>query len=151
MERINPDMNLHHSGTSETSKTPSPTLQEYKVTVGKLILKSRLAYSLPALEVQELAAATEAWCEVLIDTIPIQRVADCYLHAMKNRDSSFPLSAGDLVRSWKDICNANRYKPVSAGLDHQLRGDVCQDCNGTGTELITEGSMTYSRRCRHLS
>lgn len=119
--------------------------------MGHLILKSRLAYSLPALDVDEFKAATEAWCEVLVETIPTQRLHDCYLHAMKNRDSSFPLSAGDMVRSWRDICNANRYKPVSAALDHMLRGDVCQDCNGTGTELIEEGAMVYSRPCKHLS
>lgn len=73
------------------------------MTAGKLLLKVRLACSLPALNVEELAAMVEAWCEVLAPVVPANRLNDCYLHAMRNRSSTFPLASTELLTSWRII------------------------------------------------
>ena len=92
--------------------------------MGKLILKSRLAYSLPALEVQELAASVEAWCEVLNDAIPIERLNDCYLYAVRHREGTFPVAAPELLSAWRFINAAESLQ--------RDRSKPCALCQGAG-------------------
>ncbi len=117
--------------------------------MGHLILKSRLACSLPALEPNEFRVAVEAWQEVIAGAVPVKRLNDAYLLAMRNRDSNFAIGAPEIVKAWLEIQASERHKPSTAPLDRMLQGDVCQACNGTGTELITKGSTVLSRTCKH--
>lgn len=92
--------------------------------MGHLILKSRLAYSLPALDVAEFAAAVEAWCEVLTEAVPRERLNDCYLYAVRHRESTFPLAAPELLTAWRFINTAEAQERQSAR--------PCGLCAGTG-------------------
>jgi hypothetical protein len=96
--------------------------------VGKLILKVRLACSLPALNVEEFAAMTEAWCELLGPVIPPERLNDCYLSAMQTRDSTFPLAATEMLTAWRRI--------NSEEATRRQRARPCFLCQGRRFELI---------------
>lgn len=117
--------------------------------VGKLILKSRLACSLPALEVHELAAATEAWSEILVDTVPSHRLNDAYILAMRSHDTNFAIGAPQIVAAWKEIRQSEISRPKPLSVDRQIVGDVCHRCNGTGTEIVVEGDYFQSKVCSH--
>ena len=142
MERIRADQPLR-SEMLQTSKPPSNTL---KLKVGKLILKSRLACSLPSLEPEEHAMVVEAWCEVLDGKIPENRLNDCYLYAMQHKETTFPLGAPELITAWGAI----REVGVPRTASSLVRGDVCSRCNGTGTELIYVDELVASKTCDHV-
>ena len=138
-----------HNATSGTSANPLATTIDVRTMIAKIILKSRLACSLPALEVVELKAAVESWAEVIEGAIPAHRLNDCYIYAMRNRTSKFPLESGDIIAAYKSIANNERYRPL--GQDRMIIGDVCLRCNGTGVEIIRdeEKKTTSSRPCSH--
>lgn len=99
-----------------------------------------------------MKVAIEAWSEIVTDVIPFSRLNDAYLGAMRNRETNFAIGAPELVKAWKVISEAERYRPMTgADIEQMLRGDVCKDCHGTGTEIITEGDYTTSRVCLHLN
>lgn len=89
-------------------------------------MKTRLACSLPALETQELAAAVEAWCEILFGTVPIARLNESYLLAMRTRSSTFPLAATEMIEASKKI----------AAESDSKRRPACMLCGGRGSALV---------------
>jgi hypothetical protein len=91
-------------------------------------VKIRLACSLPAFDTQELAAAVEAWCEILAEAVPVERLNDCYLFAIRNRNSTFPLAVTEITTAWKAI--ATEEAEQAKRLRH------CHVCKGAGRELI---------------
>lgn len=93
-----------------------------------MILKVRMAHSLPALNVEEFAAMTEAWCEVLAPIVPPDRLNDCYLHAMRTRESTFPLAVTEVLTAWR-VINSEEGRI-------RERSKPCFLCQGKGTELI---------------
>lgn len=96
--------------------------------VGKLILKVRLACSLPALNVEEFAAMTEAWCELLAPIVPPQRLNDCYVRAMSERESTFPLAVTEVLTAWRKITAEESLR--------RERNRPCYLCHGKRFELI---------------
>jgi hypothetical protein len=89
-------------------------------------VKTRLACSLPAFETQELAAAVEAWCEVLYGTVVIDRLNEAYLLAMRTRSSTYPLAATELIEASKKI---------AVEIDAKRR-PACMLCGGRGSALV---------------
>lgn len=92
--------------------------------MGQLILKTRLVSLLPSLDTQEFPATVEAWCEVLSLDVPIDRLNDSYLYAMRHRNSSFPLSAVEVLEAWR-IINAEEFH-------QQEKTQPCRLCFGAG-------------------
>lgn len=89
-------------------------------------MKIRLACSLPAFETQELAAAVEAWGEVLFGAVPVERLNECYLYAMRHRSSTFPLATTELIEAWRAI----------SAEEAAQRRPPCMLCGGRGTALV---------------
>lgn len=89
-------------------------------------MKTRLACSLPAFETQELAAAVEAWCEILYGAVPVERLNDAYVLAMRTRNSTFPLAATEVIEASKRIASE---------IDAQRRPS-CMLCYGKGSALV---------------
>jgi hypothetical protein len=83
-----------------------------------------LACSLPALETQELAAAVEAWCEILYPVVPVNRLNDCYLHAIRSRESTFAIAATEILTAWRIIS--------SEEARQRQRAQPCRLCFGWG-------------------
>jgi len=126
MRKIEWDVEQLQKNQPITSRLPSTISENFRQMVGKLILKTRLACSLASLDAREFAAAAEAWCEVLNDVIPIERLNECYLYAMQHRSSTFPLGACELLEAWRGLAAelAARRKPV------------CALCGGAGFALV---------------
>ncbi len=140
----------HHSETSAISASHLQVSTDLKKAVGHLILKSRLACSLPALEPREFSVAVEAWIEIINGAVPAMRLNDAYLSAMRNRETNFAIGAPEIVKAWKEIQESERHKGNTAWLSRMLSGDVCARCHGTGTEVIMNGNVaTGSRPCDH--
>lgn len=138
-----------HSGTSETSGSHLQT-SNYRSAIARLILKSRLACSLPALEPAELKIAVGAWLEILNGAVPLPRLHDAYVAAMRQKDSNFAIGAPEIVSAWGEIRESERSKPARLNF-RQLSGDVCSKCNGTGTEVVRDEfhETTSARPCSH--
>ncbi len=92
--------------------------------MGALILKTRLAFSLPSLDASEFPIAVEAWCEILSDVVPVERLQGCYLHAIKHRESTFPLAVTEILTAWRTI-NAEEHR-------QRERVKACRLCGGAG-------------------
>lgn len=93
--------------------------------MARLIVKIRLVCSLPALETTELSAAVEAFCEVLHNTVPVERLNDCYLHAIRHRTSTYPLAATEIIEAWRTI-----------SADEIARLRPCFLCDGSGYGMV---------------
>lgn len=145
----NDPMNRHQSEVFETSENPLTTTTNIRGVIAKIILKSRLACSLPALDFNEMRVAVEAWNEVLSGAIPIGRFSDCYVYAMRNRESSFALNAMDMIAAWKSIRSSEMHKTPPGRFE--LSGDVCSKCWGTGVEVVEDEfhKTTSARPCSH--
>lgn len=137
MEQISSNLKLPQQGTSGETSTTSAA---YRKTVGQLILKARLACSLPSLDTHEFPAAVEAWCEILVGSLPLNRLNDCYRHAMKHRSSTYPLAVTELIASWRTI---------SAGECARRR--TCTLCGGEGSALVydKETDSDIVKECPH--
>ena len=126
MRPIDPNLKALQNATRETSAKTSPISAVYRTAVARLIVKIRLTCFLPAFETQELAAAVEAWCEVLFGVVPVQRLNDAYLLAMRNRTSTFPLTATEIMEASRKI----------AAESHAKRRPECSLCFGKGSAVV---------------
>ena len=124
MEQI---ANLLPNVTPGTSERTLSISAPYRAEVGRVIVKIRLVCSLPAFDRTELAAAIEAFCEVLHGVVPIERLNDCYLHAIRHRSSTYPLAVTELVESWRAILS-----------DEVSKRRACHLCDGSGYSLVRD-------------
>lgn len=117
--------------------------------VGKIILKLRLCCSLPALSTDspdprssEFALAVTAWTEVLYGFVPADKIEECYLAAMRNRKSTFPLGVSEICAAYNQ---ENEYRgPVSEDPELKRIREACPDCYGSCTIPGVPGSV-----CKH--
>src|SRR6185503_2237277 len=93
---------------SATSENP---WQSFRAAVGKIILKSRLASSLPTPTAQESGLLAETWAEVLDGEVPMKDLDAAYLRAMRDKQGGFALTANDLVKAYRDNCESERVAP----------------------------------------
>lgn len=96
--------------------------------MARLIVKIRLAFSLPAFETEELAAAVETWCEILFDAVPPERLNESYLYAVKTRTSTFPLAVTELLTAWRAIANEE--------AEQAKQKRHCYVCGGSGFGMV---------------
>lgn len=136
----------HPNGTSQTSQVASLSFRD---KVGRIILKSRLACSLPMPEPTESHLMADAWVEVLEGEVPEGYLEAAYLRAMRDKGNGFGLSANDLVQGYRDLCESERAAPQIPQNSRLLPGEVCQRCFGSGREQKLEGGYMVSRRCSH--
>jgi hypothetical protein len=73
-----------------------------------------------------LMLATESWCELLHRTVPLERLYDCYIFAMKRRSSTFPLAVTELLEAWRII----------SAEDAAKKRPTCTLCYGQGVALV---------------
>lgn len=96
----------------------------------------------------ETKAAVGIWFEMLYGVVPEHRLNDCYLHAMRNRASTFALAPNELVMAWNEIRQSemHRQNPTK-----QLTHGFCELCNNTGTFLVRDehGKIKGARPCSH--
>jgi hypothetical protein len=76
--------------------------------------------------VQELAATVETWCEVLSEIVPVERLHECYLYAMKHHTSTFPLVVTEVREAYRAIRAEEEAK----------RRPTCVLCGGVGIALV---------------
>lgn len=124
-------------------------LSFYDRAVGALIVKSRVASSLPPLINTELAAHIAVWAEIVFGVIPEAQLEAAYFRAMQDKADSFPLTASDLVQGYRANCESERSAPQIPQDKNLLAGDVCARCFGTGWEQYREGSYANVRKCDH--
>lgn len=125
------------------SSPESEKQAEYCALVGGIIERARLACGQPPLDpAVEYIPACLAWSEILMGVVPVHRLDDCYLMAMRSRKSSAPLNASELCEAWRQLCESERYTPKpnpSAG---------CSVCNGTGFEYLPTQRASRPCECR---
>jgi hypothetical protein len=95
--------------------------------VARVIVKIRLVCSLPALETTELAAAVEAFCEVLNGVVPAERLNECYLYAIRHRNSTYSLAATEIIEAWRAILS-----------DEVSKRRACHLCDGSGYAMVRD-------------
>ena len=127
MERVGNITNPQPNGTQEISERMSNTSMTYRAAVGRVIVKIRLVCSLPAFDTVELAGAIEAFCKVLHGVVPEDRLNDCYLHAIRRRNSTYPLAVTEIVESWRAILS-----------DETARRRLCSLCDGSGYSVVRD-------------
>lgn len=82
----------------------SPALaDEYFVKVIELIFKVRRVTGQPPLENQELHLTAMAWTEIIQPLIPLNRLDECYMRAIRTRTTTYPFSVSELCQVWQQI------------------------------------------------
>lgn len=156
MERFSNEMATRpqpKNGGSSLTVT-SPLSKSYGAKVAEIITMSR-AGNPAQLSDEEFKFLVGQWVLVLADFVPEAKLNECYLHASRNRDNSFPLSATDMCAAWKIIREAERSMPAQGTHDWSRSREVCGKCNGTGTYLFvrrdeeTGRDYTYGKQCYH--
>lgn len=113
------------------------------------------AGSASQLEGEEFKFVVGQWTETLAGFVPESRLNDCYLHAARNRNSNFPMSATDVCSAWNLIQAAERSMPAIGTYDWDRAREVCAKCNNTGTTLVVKRDevlgrdYTYGKACFH--
>lgn len=115
-----------------------------------MIVKSRIAASLPPLTNTELLAHVSTWEEIALGEIPEIYLETAYVRAMRDKDSGFALTASDLVQGYRANCESERALPQIPQSNNLLTGEVCQRCFGTGMEQFRESGYANMRRCDHV-
>lgn len=121
--------------------------------MGEILIKSRAGVA-QQLSDEEFEDTLAAWLEVLFGHVPEARLNDTYLHASRNRNTTFPLTQFEMCEAWNQIKAAERSLPPVGTYDWRAR-DVCPHCHNTGTKLIVKRDeilgrdYTYGVPCSH--
>jgi len=83
------------------------------------------------------------WTETLQDIVPEYRLAEVFVHARRNRSTTYQLDVSEICAAWKEMKEAERVlrpteKPTYAK-------EVCKQCNGTGTRLFKKFDSVLGR------
>lgn len=131
-------------------QTSQPAWNSYESALGKIILRSRAAKSLPALSLGEFNLAVEAFAEICGGEIPLDDLEHAYIRAMRDSEKGFAPGADDLVRGHRANCASEAASPRPAQDRNLLPGEVCKKCFGSGWEQFTEGGYKQVRKCDHV-
>ncbi len=142
MDNINNHLERLQTATWQTSEHAWTSFEN---ELARLIIRSRLASSLPALTPDEFQAAVEAWSQVT-RKIPEVELENAYVWAMENREKGFPIGAPDLVRAYHEI-GASR--AASPRRDDYTAIAICRRCFGSSMEIYKENGYKVARRCNH--
>lgn len=96
-----------------------------------------------------MALMTEAWTEVLEGEVPPSYLDAAYLRAVRDKGTSYALTASDVVKGYRDECESERAAPQIPQNTRLLAGEVCGKCFGSGREEVISGGYRVSRRCNH--
>lgn len=113
--------------------------------MGEIVTKSRAGSVSQFTDDEEYKFVVGTWVETLAGVVPESRLNDCYLHAARNRDNSFPMSATDMCNAWKQIKEAERSMPATGTYEWSRAREVCHDCNSTGTILFVKRHAVLGR------
>lgn len=139
-------------GVTQQSVTPKGSTEisnlskSYAATLGEIITKSNIGRQ--QLTREETKIAIGIWYEMLHGVVPEHRLNDCYLHAMRNRASTFALAPNELVMAWNEIRQSEMHQQNPA---RALTHGFCEKCNNTGSEPIRDekGFIIAMRPCSH--
>lgn len=93
----------------------------------------------------EFRLMVAAWTQVLQDVVPEYRLAEAFVHARRNRNSTFAIDVSEICAAWQQIREAERNALPRLG-QYDFRGtNVCPTCNGTGTKLVVKRDNTLGR------
>lgn len=138
---------------SETSGSTKPLLNSYEKMILQLVLRSRAALGLPALEPADAVVTVRAWAEILDGEVPENYLERAYVRAMRDKETGFALSAPELVQGFRSVCASERTAPRQDS--NLLPGEVCQKCFGTGMYAPDKrdalGYRLPAQRCDHVA
>lgn len=158
MERLSNEMATRppQKNGRETLATREQLPRSYAAKVSEILEKTRAGSPSQLLD-EEFKFVVGTWVEAFAGIIPEHRLNDCYLHAARTRDSSFPMSVTDMCAAWNQIQAAERSMPAIGTHDWDRAREVCPRCNNTGTELVVKRDpilmrdYTYGRPCKILN
>src|SRR6266508_2767603 len=87
---------------TKPSEPISQSSRSYAAAVAEILIKA-MAGSPSVLTGDEFKFVIVAWTEVLEGCVPESRLNDCYLHAKRNRKSTFPLDVSELCTAWHEL------------------------------------------------
>lgn len=106
-------------------------------------------------EGDEFKLMVATWTEALQNVVPEHRLAETFVYARQNRNSSFLMDVSEVCGAWKSVRESERYAVPRIG-QYDYRGtEVCPKCNNTGTKLIVrrdpemQRDYTYGMVCNH--
>ena len=86
----------------------------YKQRVQEILLKVRLAFSMPEMHEDDLevhlSTQADVFIEIIGDEVPAEMLNEAYVRAMKFRTSTFPLAPNELVLAYRQLRD-ERVKP----------------------------------------
>lgn len=128
-----------------SSQETAPELRSYAARVGEILTKSRSGIN-QQLSDEEFDFTVAAWVEVLYGHVPEARLNEVYVHASRNRNSTFPLTQFELCETWNQIKNAERTALPPVGTYEWSRArQACPDCNNTGYRQIVKRHPVLGR------
>ena len=129
--------------TDRSSHGTAHGSNSYAAAVADILTKSRAGIA-QQLSDEEFDFTVDSWVEVMYGHVPEARLNDTYLHASRNRNSTFPLTQYEMCEAWNQIKSAERAMPPIGTFDYRGR-EVCPHCNNTGTRLIVKRDPVLGR------
>jgi hypothetical protein len=102
----------------------------------------------------EFKLMVATWTETLQDIVPEYRLAEAFVCARQNRNSSFLMDVSEVCAAWKLIREAQKAIPATGSYEWSRARHVCVECNNTGTKLVIKRhpqlgrDYTYGIPCR---
>lgn len=135
------------SETTTSSCETSPWSRTYAARVGEILTKSRAGHT-QQLSDEEFQFTLASWLEVVAGVVPEHRLNDCYLQAMRNRASTFPMAPNEICMAWNEIRQSEMHRHNN---QKQLTHGFCEKCNNTNSEPIRDdlGRIIAAKPCSH--
>ena len=114
-----------------------------------LISKARLASNQDLLEAGSVLEQTTlaVWLEALED-VPLNKLNECYLAAIKKHSNSFPLGVSEIAAVWHEEITALAERPKVSEIQRKAVEEYCAPCSGTGFEVVPGKG---ARPCAHCN
>jgi hypothetical protein len=118
--------------------------------MARMITQSRAALGLPTLEPAEVATQARSFATIIEGEVPDTYLESAYVRAMRDKESSYPLSAPEIVQAYRAITADETAAPPIPRDRNLLPGNVCSRCFGQGIEQILVDGYKQGRRCDHI-
>jgi hypothetical protein len=120
--------------------THSELQQSLRISrIAEIIKRARLAAQLPQFSDADAAQVASDW-SMFLSQIPTDRLEDCYLDAMRERQTKGALGYQELAAAWRKMRADDRAQTYAPPDSTFASGPRCNYCDDTGWQALTVDS-----------